>query len=180
MKMSGSKWKKGAALVTPERLTELVDAYGANPDRWPAHERDAAIALSAEIVPANIQDAAELDALLDSLSPPDPSSHLSRRLEAEMPVNEPVIRSSNVGDLLMRALGAFLSPRPAALAASMAIIFAVGVSVGWVASPGPAVDGATDQSLVFSLVGGEDDDVLVTKPDDLFRSFEGDLIVALH
>jgi hypothetical protein len=31
--------------MTPDRLQEILDAYGADPHRWPADERDAAAAL---------------------------------------------------------------------------------------------------------------------------------------
>ena len=55
--------------MTPDRFATLVDAYGAAPDRWPAAERQAALAYL-EATPAARALAAEagrLDALLDRL-----------------------------------------------------------------------------------------------------------------
>lgn len=50
-----------------DRLTSLIDAYGADPERWPADERAAALLLLAESAEARAyaEDAAALDALLD-------------------------------------------------------------------------------------------------------------------
>ena len=61
--------------MTIERLREVLDAYGANPDRWPREERAAAQALLAESAEARrSRDASlQLDAILD-LAPANESS----------------------------------------------------------------------------------------------------------
>ncbi len=58
--------------ITPERLRHLLDAYGANPSRWPPGERDAMRTLlerSPELVSWQHR-AAELDGLLDQATLP--------------------------------------------------------------------------------------------------------------
>jgi hypothetical protein len=65
--------------MTPDRLEELVAAYGADPQRWPADERSAALALL-ERVPllhVELDRMAGLDAVLDRWPSPAP------RLDAE-------------------------------------------------------------------------------------------------
>ncbi|HEX9462856.1 MAG TPA: hypothetical protein VGB82_09675 [Alphaproteobacteria bacterium] len=54
-------------MMNPNRLKTLLDAYGADPRRWPAAERAAAQALLVSSVDARaaVQDAQRLDALLD-------------------------------------------------------------------------------------------------------------------
>ena len=71
--------------MTTHRLQEILDAYGADPARWPAEERDAAAALLAR-TPALRTEAARLDALLDATSAVDePSPALVARVLAAAP-----------------------------------------------------------------------------------------------
>ena len=73
--------------MTLERLTVILDAYGADPRRWPAAERDAGLALlegSAD-ARARREAAAGLDVLLDGVSPVRPSPELSARVLATAP-----------------------------------------------------------------------------------------------
>ncbi len=60
------------------RLAAILDAYGADPRRWPQDERAAALALLADSPEARaLCDAAEaLDTLLDAPVPPAPSPEL--------------------------------------------------------------------------------------------------------
>lgn len=73
--------------MTQERLRNVLDAYGANPDRWPAEERDAALALVARSAEARTlyTEAARLDELLDRLPLQMPSVDLTHRVLADMP-----------------------------------------------------------------------------------------------
>jgi len=64
--------------------------------------------------------------------------------------------------------------------ASMVMIFVVGVGVGWMAGNQPAAPGGADESFVFSLVGGSEDQIRVSGPDFPFQLGGPDLIVALH
>jgi len=56
-----------------ERIRQLIEAYGADPARWPAADRDAAAAQHAEptaAVAVELQQARALDCALDAVSPP--------------------------------------------------------------------------------------------------------------
>jgi hypothetical protein len=77
--------------MTIERLTQLLDAYGAAPSRWPADERDAAEAIIASSDQAReaFAEAARLDALLDQAPPPPPTDRLAWRLRGVGPRGEP-------------------------------------------------------------------------------------------
>lgn len=103
--------------MTPERVSAIIEAYGASPARWPAAERDDALALIAEQPErfATAQAAeAELDALLGSGSM-QPSDLLERRIMRALP--EPRSTGWN-----WRA--------PAAAAAAVLLAVSVGVGSG--------------------------------------------------
>jgi hypothetical protein len=69
------------------RLLELVDAYGADPERWPAGERAAALASLARsgAARAALAEATELDRLLDVAPAPAPTPDLATRVLARAP-----------------------------------------------------------------------------------------------
>ena len=70
-----------------ERFFTIVDAYGAEPRRWPAAERAAALAFAeadAEAA-ARLRGAAALDAALDEHRPLAPSTALRRRIVEAAP-----------------------------------------------------------------------------------------------
>lgn len=83
--------------MTLQRLRQLLDAYGATPDRWPAEERAAALALLASSVEARAQRdaAARLDTLLDLAPVVPPSVELAARILTATPVQETRAESSN-------------------------------------------------------------------------------------
>jgi hypothetical protein len=66
--------------MTNDRLTTILDAYGADPDRWPAAERADALALVARSAEARarVAAAARLDGVLDALPPAAPPSRALR------------------------------------------------------------------------------------------------------
>lgn len=71
-----------------ERLEEVLDAYGASPDRWPEQERGDLLALVERSSEARaLHDAAaQFDAVLDRATDlPPPSSDLVERLVARAP-----------------------------------------------------------------------------------------------
>ena len=70
-------------LVTLKRLGTLLDAYGADPDRWPEQERAAALALidSSSDARAMRDDALSLDSVLDFVEQPAISPALARRVQ---------------------------------------------------------------------------------------------------
>ena len=72
----------GPSAMTLLRLQQLLDAYGASPERWPAEERVAALTLFERSAEARLQrdDAARLDSLLDLAPVVHPSAELARRI----------------------------------------------------------------------------------------------------
>jgi hypothetical protein len=72
----------GPLSISYERLRQLLDAYGGNPDRWPQEEREAALALletSPEARAARDR-AADLDAILDRAPAEEAPSDLATRI----------------------------------------------------------------------------------------------------
>ncbi len=67
------------------RLRRLLEAYGAEPARWPAAEREAALALLGRSVEAAAlrSEAAELDRLLDEAALPQASPELMAEVLAD-------------------------------------------------------------------------------------------------
>jgi hypothetical protein len=57
--------------MTANRVREIIEAYGADPRRWPAEERDAALAMvrADAALAALMQEGVRLDALLDRFAP---------------------------------------------------------------------------------------------------------------
>ena len=95
------------------RFTALLEAYGADPERWPATERNAALAYSRRSAEAaaTLERAANLDTLLDKglrdVSVPD---DLTGRILALAPVDIPLVdipvdnKTENVVPLWRRVL----------------------------------------------------------------------------
>ncbi|SAL15657.1 hypothetical protein AWB74_00468 [Caballeronia arvi] len=78
--------------MTPERFRHITEAYGASPDRWPEHERDAALALvnaGDEEALAALADARALDGLLDAHAIAAPGAELARRIIESAPTRPP-------------------------------------------------------------------------------------------
>lgn len=79
--------------MTPERFRELIDAYGADPKRWPESERLGALALlqRTPALAAELDAARRLDALIDAwpvaAAPADPAHLVARATRASQ---EPV------------------------------------------------------------------------------------------
>ena len=78
--------------MTPERFIALLDAYGADPQRWPEAEREAGRAL-ATAGPADLRErvahAAALDASLAAHTVAGADADLMRRIMAGSPVGAP-------------------------------------------------------------------------------------------
>lgn len=123
------------APLSTERLAALLDAYGADPGRWPADERAAAEALLAASPAARARrdEAARLDALLDLVPAPAPTADLADRIV--------VAARPRARRRLSRALIA-----AAPLAAAAALVVWIVRSTGTPGTPAPrdAVLAATD------------------------------------
>jgi len=76
-------------MMTEERFFQILEAYGADPARWPAAERDQAQGFAQarpELVAVATGDEMMLDDLLDRLDEPTPDTTLlERRLLARLP-----------------------------------------------------------------------------------------------
>jgi hypothetical protein len=70
-----------------DRLQTLLDVYGADPQRWPAHERDAAWQLVQQSSAAQAlhRQALALDAMLDADRVPPPDAALRTRILSTLP-----------------------------------------------------------------------------------------------
>jgi anti-sigma factor RsiW len=93
------------------RLDELLDAYGADPRRWPEGERAAAEALlaSSPALRAHVDETARLDALLDALpAEPAPSPRLRAQVLASSPRRPRSVRRMLVAAALPLAAGLLL------------------------------------------------------------------------
>lgn len=129
-----------------QRLRELIDAYGAEPRRWPESERKAATRLLDDSVQARqwLAQARATDALLDGLQAPPPPEALRERLLSRTPQRRgpgPALAA------LWRDMGGWSLAGPA-LAAGLALGVGMGVGV----SPLPAANGFDDDA-VFQLAG---------------------------
>lgn len=73
--------------ITQERLRNILDAYGANPDRWPPGERAGMLELLERSSAARRERdrAARLDAVLDRAPSAQPSAGLAARILATAP-----------------------------------------------------------------------------------------------
>lgn len=127
--------------MTPARFAALLDAYGADPARWPEGERAAALAfLDAD--PAARQaraDAARLDAVLDRAPVEPPSAALMDRVLAAAPPARPAPpqpRALGPGGRIVGWLGALV---PGAGAwqptAALAAALVLGLAVGYATAP---------------------------------------------
>jgi hypothetical protein len=115
--------------MTPERLQTILDAYGADPTRWPASERAAAERLLAAMPdgPTLKADAARLDAMLDAMPAPEARQLDTTILTAcivALPQRDPVRQPVQ---WLVRTLG-LRGPAAAGLALAAAL---TGFIVGW-------------------------------------------------
>jgi hypothetical protein len=82
--------------MTAERFSELVNAYGADPRRWPEAERAAGLALAAQASPeqrVQMAKAAQLDGWLAGHTVAAPGDALIARIVAEADAARPQAKS---------------------------------------------------------------------------------------
>jgi hypothetical protein len=98
--------------MTRARLGELLDTYGADPERWPPEEREAACALLAQSAQAQRrrEASAQLDAILDLAPAHAASPALLDRILAAVP------QSASAGTTTAQHLNAAASPSALRLA----------------------------------------------------------------
>ncbi len=145
--------------MTPDRVRSIIDAYGANPKRWPQHERYAALALIQHdtLLAAYRDEAAQLDALMTASRPTVSAALLNAVLAAApSPRSQNAVSKSRPFASHILGTARALWPelplwQPAiGLAASLAI----GIFVG-AAGIMPASD-TTTQTELAALLSDED------------------------
>ena len=151
-------------MMTIERFKHLIAAYGADPARWPARERLAALDLleRSDDARALMEEAVQLDRLLDLSPSTAVTPGLQERVLAALPA-----RASKASPLA-GFLASLLPGRPAWVpAAALAISLALGLGAGVFAPAliGLSGDAARDPALV-ALGGGMDDDGLWDEPGE--------------
>ncbi|MDP6705978.1 MAG: hypothetical protein QF893_06525 [Alphaproteobacteria bacterium] len=133
-----------------ERLQELLDAYGAEPARWPVAEREAALTLldaSAEARRLSAA-AARLDAALDEVSALRPSAALTGRILEARPRAQ--------GSWRAIVFGAMPLWRPAA---AFALALVLGLGLGWTRAWPPAAEAPVEidvAAIAFPSNGEEE------------------------
>lgn len=117
--------------MTLKRLREILAAYGARPERWPAGERDGAHALLAGSMQAReaVTEAARLDDVLDLDPAPAPSPELAARIQRYDIAAAPPGIWTRLGGWLNDGYGAF-ALRPAALPVAVMLATIVGLGAG--------------------------------------------------
>jgi hypothetical protein len=132
---------RSTAGVTLNRLRTIVEAYGADPRRWPEAERGSAEALVAESTAARdlVARAGRLDAALAEAAADVPDAALAR-LTAATAFPPPRESRPRTGGGWLNTLASAFWPRATVLA-SMAVL---GIIVGLAVEPtSPTVDGNT-------------------------------------
>ncbi len=130
--------------MTPDRFRDLIDAYGGDPQRWPANERAAALALADADARARalLDEAKSLDTLIGSMQIKPPVIDTARivaaasRLAQEPDTINVVPFARKRGAMRPIALWA----RGAALAAATVSGFIIGMSDQGTLSDATALD----------------------------------------
>jgi hypothetical protein len=134
-----------------DRLRQLFGAYGAEPSRWPADERDEAIHLAAVAEPADAQAERALDRLLDAWAVDAASLDLRQRIFAQTP---------RMAHSAWRSVGLWV--QGAALAAACAAGLLAGLSLARVDYSGRTGDRDTDTVAATTYDAG----TIATTPAD--------------
>ena len=140
-------------MIDIDRLRSLIDAYGAEPARWPADERAAALLLLANSAEARAyaQDAEALDATLDC-APLRPTVTVDPAALAARIIRAPNRRPAAPAGWSRRPVFGFGWPNVAALAAAAI----VGFVVGWTDLSSTATNARDSVDAVASLAAADD------------------------
>lgn len=146
-----------------ERLRDILDAYGGDPERWPDAERDPALALLARSAEARrlCDEARQLDAALDLLPAAEPSPGLEERIvAAARSVPQEAVRRAPVVSLAdarerRDAPGALRRRLLLAAALPVAVAAALALYVARSERTQPAQVARTGDPAVAARVGGD-------------------------
>lgn len=143
--------------MTPERFADLAGAYGADPDRWPAAEREEAVSLlraRPEQLRGLLELEAALDAALASWTVSGPGAALAGRVMAGL----------SRGRSARRRWRVFLS----GLGAALTLAGGVAAGIGVLALP-QAGDQATSALYSLTVLGEPVDEADEAAPDGQAR-----------
>lgn len=118
--------------MTPDRFRELIDAYGADPTRWPANERKAALAFAQNDARAHamLAEAKSLDALISGMQIEPPTIDTARIVAAATRFAQEPDTANVVAFAAKRRVSrpVMMWARGAALAAATVCGFIIGMS----------------------------------------------------
>lgn len=150
--------------MTPDRLKEIIDAYGASARRWPDSERAAAQALLASdaALEAYRQSAVTLDALIDAAPAADVPAGLAHTILSDAASHGSVDAHKQITTspgLIRRLTGMMTQALPEMPVWRPAIGFAASLAMGiWVGSQGLVpLSGQTDETELAAMAGDEGD-----------------------
>lgn len=108
-----------------DRFHTIVDAYGADPSRWPEAERTAALSLlaSSSESKATVDEAAQLDRMLDRVPMLQPSPQLERIVAAIPESNSSTSSSYELGNWLSTV--SLSAVWKTAVAATLAVVLGI-------------------------------------------------------
>lgn len=138
--------------MNEERFKSLIEAYGANPDRWPQPERDAALkfAQSSPQAQRALDEAALFDRMLDAADTAPVTRDLEARILAKFPERKAALRTAWLDALIPARAWA----QAAVLAASLGLGLLAGAALPGIIGLGDAP--LADPALIaFSDVGGD-------------------------
>jgi len=151
--------------MTPDRVRQIIDAYGADAHRWPAGERSAAQELvrSEATLTAYLEQARALDSVLDLATTAQPSEALRRSILAERPaahVQDASVGAGSVSGVSNWWRGLLDQLVPGVPGWQPVAGFAASLLVGvWLGAQGivPVEDGASESfdTAAVSLVYGD-------------------------
>jgi len=143
--------------MTPERFGHLADAYGADLRRWPAAERAGAQALlargDAEVLDA-LEQARQLDRMLDRHQVPAPAPGLARRIAASATIAPRDAFWRRYADWLSRA--GFVGVGLAGVAAGM-LVASLSLPLPSASEILPSIFDQSDAEFVLSINAEEID-----------------------
>jgi len=154
----------GQSGMTAERLREILDAYGASPNRWPPEERTAAVLLldNSEDARAAHAEAMRLDIVLDHANAPPPSPELADRLHLQG------AKQRTLWARIATRLPGWLTgsgTQPGALRpVSFALTMVLGVLIGVAVPDGGDPGAAPDRTAQIAPLAGEPADTGGTEP----------------
>ena len=154
-----------------KRLSEIVEAYGADPARWPIEERAAAAALFADLAPAErgrVAAEAALDQMLGAENTPPASAALRARIRSipfahrQMAMIAAPSRSGWLGRIEEAVFALGIGRALAPTAALLLVAALAGFTAGWQGTPSPL---AADDETLAVLFAAEPSELLPLSED---------------